>query len=83
MFERSPKLKISVEELAVIEAALHTQSKILNMQASAGGDTARARLNEVKRLLSSLAQRKPAGKTNQTKAPFWGFRFPGLSRICG
>jgi hypothetical protein len=44
----------------VIESALHTQSKILNVQAEAGGSAARQRLNEVKRLLALLSQQKPA-----------------------
>jgi len=60
MFDRHKKLEISPEELAVIEAALHTQSKILNVQASAGGNTARRRLNEVKRVLARLSAQKPA-----------------------
>lgn len=60
MYENQEKLEISREQLDVIEAALHTQSKILNVQADAGGAGARAKLNEVKRVLSHLAsQKKP------------------------
>ena len=55
MFDNKQKLEISQDELALIEAALHTQSKILSVQASAGGSKALGRLNDVKRVLSAGA----------------------------
>lgn len=62
MLEKQQKLEINPEELAVIESALHTQSKILDVQANAGAAAARSRLNEVKRVLARLDQQKPAPK---------------------
>tara|TARA_R110002124_G_scaffold64691_1_gene176512 strand:- start:409 stop:651 length:243 start_codon:yes stop_codon:yes gene_type:complete len=59
MLEKQKKIKVSSEQLAVIEAALHTQSKILDVQAEAGGAAARLRRNEIKRLLAQLSQQKP------------------------
>ncbi len=58
MFDKQQKLEISQQELAVIASALHTQSKILNVQASAGGRDARSRLNEVKRVLALVAEHR-------------------------
>ncbi len=58
MFDTQQKLEMSCAELEVIETALHTQSKILNVQARAGGSIARTRLNEVKRVLAHIAQQK-------------------------
>lgn len=60
MFDKNQKLEISPEQLDVIEAALQTQSKILNLQAAAGGAAARDRLNAVKRTLATIAQQRPA-----------------------
>lgn len=81
MFCKQHDLLVSDQELAVIEAALHTQSKILNVQASAGGAAARARLNEVKEVLATLAQQKP---TEQNPRRRWfGFAWTGWSRISG
>lgn len=80
MNEKLQKLEISADELAVIEAALHTQSKILNVQAKAGGAGARSQLNVVKRLLASVAQQKPrTPSTPSSCKPTW----LGMSRIFG
>ena len=80
MFDKPHRLEVSKEEIAVIEAALHTQSQILNVQASAGGPEARERLNAVKRLLASLSQQKPVERQPCTRRPLCWF---GLSRIFG
>ncbi|MGJ5619746.1 hypothetical protein [Sulfitobacter sp. MF3-043] len=80
MFDKYKKLEISQEELAVIEAALHTQSKILNVQASAGGSAARSRLNEVKRVLAHVSQHR-APDTEPCRKPTAGWF--GMSRIFG
>jgi hypothetical protein len=58
MFDTTIKLDVSIEQLGLIEASLHTQAKILNVQAEAGGQIARARLNAAKTLLTQLAQKK-------------------------
>tara|TARA_R110002073_G_scaffold216070_1_gene376312 strand:+ start:135 stop:380 length:246 start_codon:yes stop_codon:yes gene_type:complete len=81
MFDKQEKLEISQEELAVIEAALHTQSKILNVQASAGGSAARRRLNEVKRVLALVAQHRVADDVTTSSKPAAGWL--GMSRIFG
>ena len=46
MFDTHERLDVTQDELAVIEAALHTQAKILHVQAAAGGSGARRRLND-------------------------------------
>ena len=58
MTETTKKLEISPIELDLIANALETQSKILCMQASAGGHGALARLNEVKRVLATIASHR-------------------------
>ena len=78
MFDKQQKLEISPEEFAVIEAALHTQSKILNVQASAGGSSARRRLNEVKRVLAHLAAQKPSEEKPQCRSRIGWFGRSGL-----
>lgn len=75
MFDAQEKLEVSPEQLRVIEAALHTQSKILHVQAQAGGPGARERLNEVKSLLTKLAQQKPADPATDTCRPIGWFGF--------
>ncbi|OAN77704.1 hypothetical protein A8B82_12390 [Sulfitobacter sp. EhC04] len=65
MLDNQQKIAVSAEQLEVIESALHTQSKILNVQAEAGGNAARQRLNEVKGLLAQLSQQKPAATSKR------------------
>jgi hypothetical protein len=79
MFDEKQKLEISQEELDLIEQALHTQSKILGVQASAGGSKALTRLNDIKRVLATIAQQKPV---RQKTKPAGGRGF-SLSRLLG
>jgi ribosomal protein L29 len=74
MTEDTQKLEISPEELELIASALETQTKILRMQASAGGHGAVKRLNEVKRLLANItSQREPLRATRcHNPVGFWG-----------
>ncbi|MCX8227606.1 MAG: hypothetical protein OTI35_16155 [Sulfitobacter sp.] len=67
MSDEKQKLEISRDELALIEAALHTQAKILGVQASAGGSKALTRLNDVKRALATITQQKPATKVEKNR----------------
>lgn len=60
MSEDKKKLEISASELELIANALETQSKILRMQAGAGGNTALVRLNEIKRLMATLSTHRTA-----------------------
>jgi hypothetical protein len=79
MFDDKQKLEISQKELELIKAALHTQSKILGVQASAGGSKALTRLNDIKRVLTTIAQQKPA-KTKSKAARCGIF---SMSRLLG
>ncbi|MEM7521846.1 MAG: hypothetical protein AAF307_12515 [Pseudomonadota bacterium] len=56
MLDKPQTLHVSQEEIEVIEAALQTQSQILNVQATAGGNAARTRLNLVKSILARLSE---------------------------
>lgn len=79
MFDDRQKLEINQAELDLIEDALHTQSKILGVQASAGGSKALARLNDVKRVLATIAQQKHRPrKTKPRRAGFFK-----MSRLLG
>lgn len=80
MSTKSQTLHVSAEDLAVIEAALHTQSKILHVQANAGGEEASSRLNSVKRTLATVAQQKPSSETTSRCAAGGWF---GMSRMFG
>lgn len=66
MFDETQKLEISQKELTLIEEALHTQSKILGVQAGAGGSKALTRLNDIKRVLSTIDQQKPVKRNRRT-----------------
>lgn len=81
MFEKQEKLDLSQEELAVISSALHTQTKILTVQASAGASAARVRLDEIKRLLVRVSElQTPETKARACKTTFGWF---GVSRLFG
>lgn len=73
MLDNNKKIEVSAEQLEVIESALHTQSKILNVQAEAGGNAARQRLNEVKRLLALLSQQKPPARSDRCERGAFGW----------
>lgn len=73
MNETLKKLEISQSELDLIANALETQSKILRMQASAGGHGALARLNEVKRVLANVSsQRDSTSPRRIENSGLWG-----------
>lgn len=75
MFDTQKTLDVSQEQMDVIEAALHTQSKILHVQADAGGEGAHDKLNAVKSLLTVIEQRKQqrAEKTTAQGMGWFGF----------
>ena len=73
MFDAKQKLDVTQDELAVIEAALHTQVKILTVQAAAGGSGARRKLNEVKRVLAQTATLKKAARKSRSAGAFGWF----------
>lgn len=73
MNTKTKKLEVSQSELELIASALETQTKILNMQASAGGHGAVARLNEVKRLLATVASQRENGRASRPQQTgMWG-----------
>lgn len=80
MLEQHQNLEVSAEEFSIIEAALHTQSKILHVQANAGGIGAQDRLDQVKRVLARLAQQKPQTPVPASKS---GGSFFCTNRIFG
>ncbi|MEQ6247319.1 hypothetical protein ABMC89_00365 [Sulfitobacter sp. HNIBRBA3233] len=75
MFDTTKKLEISPDDVALIERALETQSKILRVEASAGGRDATDRLNEVKRVLATVsAQRdRDTGSRRASGGSWTGF----------
>ncbi len=79
MSNTTQKLEISRKEIDLIENALHTQSKILRVQADAGGDDATARLNDVKRVLAAIA----AQRTEKPARPRRSGGLAGLLRMMG
>ena len=74
MFDAQEKIDVTPEELAVIKAALHTQIKILSVQAGAGGNATLRRLNEVKRALASIDHQTDGGPEPEKRGLFsWLF----------
>lgn len=63
-------LDLTKQDLELIETALQTQEKILSVQSRAGGDTARAQLNDLKGLLRRLRRQTPT--PNAGCAHSWG-----------
>lgn len=54
MFNNLHSLELTSEDIKLIEAALHTQKKILSVQSQAGGSGAHLKLNELKRLIARV-----------------------------
>lgn len=80
MFDTHERLDVTQDELAVIEAALHTQAKILHVQAAAGGSGARRRLNEVKRVLAQVSQQREVERQSPRRSILGWF---GMARSAG
>ena len=69
MFDEVHKLDLSRAEIELIEAALHTQKKILSVQSKAGGQSATARLSDLRQLLKRLDRQIPT--RNASKPGGW------------
>ncbi len=80
MFDAQEKLDVTQDDLAVIEAALQTQAKILHVQAAAGGSGARRRLNEVKRVLVQVTQKRDVDRQAPRRSILGWF---GIARSLG
>jgi len=52
------RLDLTAKDLAMIEAALHTQKKILSVQSQAGRTGARHKLSELKHLMNRIGRNK-------------------------
>ncbi|WP_300032173.1 hypothetical protein [uncultured Roseobacter sp.] len=64
MLETHRNLDLSKTDFELIEAALHTQKKILMVQSEAGGRGARKKLTDLKHLMKRL-NRATASKDDQ------------------
>ena len=67
MLDNGTKLDLTTKDLELIEAALHTQKKILSMQSKAGGTGARQRLSDLKHLMKRIGR----SKTSETEPLSW------------
>jgi len=70
MIDKSSRFDLNAKDVDLIEAALETQSKILSLQANAGGSGARLRLNNVKRVLAKIEAQRPVSR-KPCKKPGW------------
>lgn len=59
------RLDLTKKDIELIEAALHTQSKILAVQSEAGGCGAQKRLGELKHLIKRIGR----AQASQTSTP--------------
>ena len=69
MLDDTYAVDLTTQALELIEAALQTQEKILSVQSRAGGNAARARLNDLKGLMRRLRRQTPAPTGGET--PSW------------
>lgn len=56
------RLDLTAKELDLIEAALHTQQKILSVQSKAGGSRAHRNLSDLRYLIQRIGRVRPAPK---------------------
>jgi hypothetical protein len=54
------RLDLTTKDLDLIEAALHTQQKILSVQSKAGGSGARQKLSDLRYLTQRVGRARPA-----------------------
>ncbi|AXI47485.1 hypothetical protein C1J03_16620 [Sulfitobacter sp. SK012] len=71
MFDTNTKLDVSCKELDLIESALETQSKILQVQVNAGTEDVLGKLNDVKRLLTQIDNARPKRKCCTSTTTSW------------
>lgn len=53
------RLDLTTKDIELIEAALHTQKKILAVQSEAGGTGARQKLSDLKYLIKRIGRARP------------------------
>lgn len=61
------RLDLTKKDIELIEAALHTQSKILSVQSEAGGCGARKRLSDLQHLIKRIGRAQES--TDRTPPP--------------
>lgn len=62
MVSEMDQFEFTTRDIELIEAALHTQAKILSVQSEAGGCGARKKLSELKRLSKRIGAARSRGK---------------------
>lgn len=67
MFENLNRLDLTTKDIEMIEAALHTQKKILAVQSEAGGTGSRRKLTALKQLMKRVSRARGA-KPAETSA---------------
>ncbi len=70
MMTESKSLDLTHKDLDLIEAALHTQQKILSVQSAAGGAGAKESLTDIKHLIKRL--RNQTEITGTAPQQSWG-----------
>jgi hypothetical protein len=63
MLDNLNRLDLTAKDIELIEAALHTQKKILSVQSQAGGTGSGQKLSELKHLIKRI------GRTRVSKCP--------------
>ena len=66
MFENLNRLDLTTKDIELIEAALHTQKKILAVQSQAGGSGPRRTLTDVKQLLKRVGRARRTQPENNS-----------------
>lgn len=81
MLDNTNRLDLTAKDIELIEAALHTQKKILSMQSQAGGTGARQKLSDLKHLIRRIGRSQKPAETAQ--AASWGDMARGFLRPLG
>lgn len=78
MLDNLNTLDLTDKDIALIEAALHTQKKILSVQSEAGGSGANKKLSELKHLMKRISR----NTARQTDAEPQGWAHYARSLFC-
>jgi len=65
------KLDLTAKDIEMIEAALHTQKKILSVQSEAGGSGARQRLTDLTQLIGRIGKAQRADGHPTSSSSSW------------
>lgn len=78
MLDNMNRLDLTAKDIELIEAALHTQKKILSVQSEAGGTGARQKLSDLKHLIKRVGKSRP----NSAAQPSTGFFAAARNLFC-